>query len=203
MQETVSPAAGSRSKTILEQLGLTAEPVTDAEELTMLENMLGRNKDQLKEAFRVSNKATERRYQDWKTAHKAKEYLYFHGSRRENFFSIWSLGLNIKKYALYGMFGKGSYFANKAEKSLGYVNGGYWRGGVASDERILSIFGVAYANQMDLWDANSSLDARVLKNKYGGKYDAVFAHAGRSLRNDEIIVYDDAQSTIRYLLVLK
>ena len=93
------------------------------------------------------------------------------------------------------MFGKGSYFANKVAKNLGYVNGGYWRGGSRQDERILSIFSVAYASQKDL-------DEATLEKRYDGKYDAVFAHAGHSLRNDEIIVYNDAQSTIRCMLVM-
>lgn len=187
---------------ILEQLGLTAVQVTDEKELAMIRDMLGKNANQLKEAYLVSNAKTEARYENWKSEHNAAEHLYFHGSRRENFFSIWSLGFNIEKYAAYGMFGKGQYFANKAQKSLGYVNGGYWRGGAAADEKILGIFRVAYASQMDLYASKSNLDARVLRDKYKGKYDAVFAHAGPALYNDEIIVYDDAQSTIRYLLVM-
>ena len=34
-------------------------------------------------------------------------------------------------------------------------------------------------------------------------HDAVFAHAGTSLRNDEVVIFDDAQVTLQYIIELK
>ena len=34
-------------------------------------------------------------------------------------------------------------------------------------------------------------------------YDALYAHAGADLLNDEIIIYGEQQSTIQYLIELK
>ena len=92
------------------------------------------------------------------------------------------------------MFGHGSYFAARAKKSLGYTDlkgYGHWVGGQEGTGYLL-VFRVAYHHQKDvhLWTPACS--------DYSGKrirpYDAVFAHKGRDLVNDEIIVYDEAQS---------
>ena len=42
------------------------------------------------------------------------------------------------------------------------------------------------------------LDSRQLRAR--GQYDSLDAWAGVAIRNDEIIVYNEAQSTIRYLM---
>ena len=191
------------SKTILEALGITATAVEDVGELKKLKQMLGKqHANNLLEAYRVTNAKTEAAYQRWKTANGAEEHLRFHGSKRENFWSIWTLGLLISK-AVYGMFGKGIYFADQADKSLGYANGGRWDRGDRTEERILGIFKVAYKNPLHLDSAKTCLDARIMKYDYDGKYDAVFAHEGSSLRRNEFIVYDERQVTIAYILVMK
>ena len=80
---------------------------------------------------------------------------------------------------------------NGMERPALHVTGSGWIGGQEGTGYLL-VFRVAYRHQKDvhLWTPACS--------DYSGKrirpYDAVFAHKGRDLVNDEIIVYDEAQS---------
>ena len=67
----------------------------------------------------------------------------------------------------------------------------------------LAVFKVAYKHPWNIhaWKP-SYTELRYKKVKENG-YDAVFAHAGKDLLNDEIIVYQDCQSTICYLLEME
>ena len=104
------------------------------------------------------------------------------------------------------MFGNGIYFAPLAQKSLGYTDGGYWTGGNA-DVRFLAIYRVATGKHYDIYHgSDSSLTKAVLQKKCPGAH-CVWAHGrgtgGTTLFNDEVIVYDEAQSTIEYLIMMK
>ena len=99
------------------------------------------------------------------------------------------------------MFGYGLYFAPKAKKSLGYTshNGSYWARGT-SNRGYMGIFSV-HTGKMKRYDTSQSSLTFDKVSRMG--YDSVMGEKGRSLYNDEIIVYSEAQTTIKYLVELR
>ena len=96
------------------------------------------------------------------------------------------------------------YFAPKAQKSAGYtsVQGARWTNGTKATG-YLGVYEVAYGNPYNVnsWSGEmSSMTEQKLKKL--GNYDCLHAHAGTSLVNDEVIVYNDNASSIRYLIEL-
>jgi poly [ADP-ribose] polymerase len=99
------------------------------------------------------------------------------------------------------MFGDGIYFADKAQKSIGYTSlrGSYWAHG-GDNKAFLALFDVHLGKQKEILHHNSScysLSKKVL-DKEG--FDSVFAKGGADLRNNEYIVYDSAQCTVSHLI---
>ena len=135
--------------------------------------------------------------------------LLFHGSRNENWWSIINSGLVLRptNAVINGkMFGYGIYYAPKAQKSLGYtsLSGSYWARG-SSSSGFMALMDVAYGKPFNAYSFEnrfSSLDYQGLQRLSPGA-NCLHAHAGSMLRNDEIIVYKEEQSTIRYLVELK
>ena len=119
-----------------------------------------------------------------------------------NYIGIMSEGLKLNpKAPITGkMFGHGLYFAPRAKKSINYtsISGSYWAKG-SNDQAFLAVFKVAYKNQKDVmtWEPYMSSLRNIRP------HDALFAHAGTSLVNDEIIVYDEHQVTLQYLIELE
>ena len=155
--------------------------------------------------FKISNIETEKNF----NSNNLKTKLFYHGSRNENFLSILQTGLKIrpKGVATTGsMFGDGIYFANKARKSIGYTSlkGSYWASG-SSNKAYLAIFEVATGKEWEIlknetykyWMGN--IDEQKVKQQ---GCDSVFAQGGADLRNDEYIIYNSNQCTIRYLIEL-
>jgi len=200
---------GAKTKdiTILEQMGLTAEVETDKDSLELVNKLMGNNAHQVKRILKVINKKTQRVFDaNLKKAKNKKRRLYWHGSRNENWFNIIQTGLMIRPSGAIhtgSMFGDGIYFADKAQKSIGYssLRGSYWTGG-SSNKGYLALFDVHLGNQKEILHHNSSCYS--LSKKVLGKdgYDSVFAKGGADLRNNEFIVYDGAQCTIAYLVEL-
>lgn len=155
--------------------------------------------------FKISNKTTEAVF----NPNHLKTKLLYHGSRNENFLSILQTGLKIRPKGVQttgSMFGDGIYAANKARKSIGYTSlrGSYWASG-NSDRAYLAIFEFATGREYEILKNQSysywmsSLDEETVKSK---GFDSVFAQGGADLRNDEYIVYNSNQCTIRYLIEL-
>ena len=101
------------------------------------------------------------------------------------------------------MFGNGSYFAPLAQKSLGYTSrrGSYWASG-NMDTGFLGVYKVATGKKYEVSCTDSSLNWKVLQAKCPDAH-CTWAKAGVQLRNDEVIVYQDCQSTIEYLIEMK
>lgn len=133
--------------------------------------------------------------------------LLYHGSRNENWWSIINTGLKIRpanaiitgKY-----FGYGIYFANKAQKSLGYssLQGSYWAKG-SSKKGYLALYEVNLGKMWDVFEKQNhqqwmfSIDDKVCKKN---KKDSVYAKGGADLRNDEFIIYEEFRCKIKYLI---
>lgn len=199
--------------TVLEAFHLDWRDVTEEEHANVI-SMLDRNAAQYVKAWRVRNRRTEEQFNRFCQQEQLSEDYgidhLFHGSRTENFWSIVTNGLLINPdcgvQRTGSMFGNGTYFAPLAQKSLGYTNGGYWVGG-DKNVRFLAIYKVATGKHYDIYQGSDfSLNKAVLQKKCPGAH-CTWAHGrgngGTTLCNDEVIVYDEAQSTIEYLIMMK
>ncbi len=196
------------TQTILEAKGLVFEEVDEAD-ITKIKSCLGSCADKFHRAWRVRNQHTQRNFDALVASENIKTKLLWHGSRNENWWSIINQGLVLKhtNAVITGkMFGYGIYFATKARKSLGYtsLSGSYWARG-SSASAFMGLYEVAYGTPFDVYSFEhrfSSLNYDGLQKLKPGAH-CLHAHEGTMLRNDEIIVYKEAQTTIKYLVELK
>ncbi len=193
--------------TILEANGLVITEVVEEKEIAQIKKYLSSESvHYFKRAFRVRNKKTDDRFYTYMKENDISNkdiHYFYHGSKNMNYWGIITEGqsLNPKAPITGKMFGHGLYYAPRAKKSINYtsLSGSYWAKG-QSDKAYLAVFKVAYKNakHVNTWDASMT---SWRKNSVK-PYDAVHAHAGLSLLNDEIIVYDEAQVTMQYLIEL-
>jgi poly [ADP-ribose] polymerase len=122
----------------------------------------------------------------------------FHGTSQANCLSILKSGLKVSPPATAAiagkMFGNGIYGAKNSTKSLGYSMGRWGQGGVGD------------AGWLFICDFAMGKTEVVYDSRYNGAsrgYDSIWAKAGSSLRNDELIVYRNPQVKIKYLLECK
>jgi poly [ADP-ribose] polymerase len=191
--------------TILDQMGLAVEVEKDTETLSLIKKLMGPNVHQIKKVYKVVNTKTQTVFDKHMAAvDNKKKRFYFHGSRNENWFNILQTGLLIRPSGAVhtgSMFGDGIYFADKAQKSIGYTSlrGSYWaRGG--DNKAFLALFDVHLGKEKEILHHTSScysLSSSVLKRE---GYDSVFAKGGADLRNNEFIVYNPAQCTVSHLI---
>lgn len=147
---------------------------------------------------------------------RLNEALFFHGSRNENWMSIFGTGLQIRPAGVStngDMFGRGIYFADRPMKSLGYcgLSGvGRWASG-DEDSVYVALFQVNVGKQFDLrkrGDENKlrvSEDDITLQKLRPFGYDSVAVKAdyqteyGTHIYNNEYIVYESERVTVAAL----
>lgn len=194
-------------QTILDAMGLVFEECDD-EDIAKIKTALGAESEgKLRRAWRVTNLKTQKRYDDYVASHNiTNTKLLFHGSRNENWWSIINGGLVLRptNAVITGkMFGYGLYFAPRARKSIGYtsLSGSYWTRGT-SNVGYMALQEVAYGVPYDVHSFDSKYYSFDYKKLRAAKADAdcLHAHAGSMLQNDEIVIYDEAQTTIKYLI---
>lgn len=213
VQHTVGEAPSAEDityqTTILEAFGLQFSPITYEEEVK-IKSCLGSCADKYNQAWKVENNKTQQKFNDFMKAEgNIPTKLLWHGSRNENWWSIVYSGLVLKptNAVITGkMFGHGIYFATKARKSLGYtsISGSYWAKG-SSNSAFMALYNVAYGKPYDAYSFDSqfyNLNYERLQGFSKGAH-CLHAHEGQMLRNDEIIVYKEDQTTIQYLVELK
>lgn len=204
VQQQVDVDTEDEEVNVLEAAGLTMENITKKEEKT-IKDLLGNNKNQFVRAFKVTNKGTQNRFDKClKDSDNQKTELLWHGSRTENWWSILSTGLMIRpSNAVYtgSMFGDALYFATKAQKSIGYtsLSNSYWASGRDS-KAYLALFEVHVGEQKHIHTHTYSCYDLTYNKIHNEGYDSVFAHAGRDLRNDELMVYRPDQCTVKYIV---
>jgi poly [ADP-ribose] polymerase len=195
---------------LLDSLNLTMEAVTDERILKLIKLMMGTDADKFDAAFSVRQAHTQNAFDMYVSEQtNQKTQLLWHGSRSENWLSILKAGLVLRpaNAVITGkMFGYGIYFADQFSKSLNYtsLHGSTWARG-SQKEAYLAIYEVHVGEQLvvnkhEAW--HMDLDADRLRN-IDTKYDSVYAQRGLSLLKNEFIVYNSAQSTIRYMVKIK
>lgn len=196
-----------KQQTILEELGLEMEEAT-ADDVALIKTLMNESASKFRKAWKVKNLKTQERFDKFVAENDIKDTrLLFHGSRSENFWSIIKTGLVLRptNAVITGkMLGWGIYFAPRCQKSIGYtsLSGSYWAHG-GSNVAYMAIFEVAYGTPYNVYSFDSkyySLDYNKLQQFCPGAT-CVHAHADRGmLRNDEIVVYNEDQMTIKYLI---
>lgn len=199
---------GNENETILEAFGLEFSPVTD-KDVAIIKKELGPECAHMYyKAWRVENKATRKNFKEFcKGKGRLTKKLLWHGSRTENWWGILRSGLVLRptNAIINGkMFGYGLYFAPKARKSVRYTSlrGSTYAHG-SSSFGFLSLYEVAYGKPYDVSDNYGCGDMTWNKlQKVAPGCSSLHAHAGKTLMNDEIIVYREDQTTIKYLVEL-
>ncbi|MFY0658059.1 MAG: hypothetical protein JXR12_15080 [Neptunomonas phycophila] len=192
------------SQDILSIMGIEMEEAS-ADDIEIVKKQLGPNAHQFRKAYKVKHKATQAKFDDnlAKADNKQVE-LFWHGSRNQNWLNILSTGLLIRPSGAIhtgSMFGDGIYFADKAQKSIGYTSlrGSYWASG-GDNNAYLALFSVHVGEQKHIKHHNSSCYSLNKAKLEAENCDSVFAHGGADLRNNEYIVYDSSQCTVSYLV---
>lgn len=195
----------AKEVTILDQMGLSIEVENDKDTLDLIKKLMGSNASQMKKVYKVVNNKTQAKFDaHYAKAEVKKKRLYWHGSRNENWFNILQTGLLIRPSGAVhtgSMFGDGIYFADKAQKSIGYTSlrGSHWAHG-SDNKAFLALFDVHLGKQKEILHHSSScysLSDKVLKKE---GYDSVFAKGGADLRNNEYIIYKGEQCTVSHLI---
>lgn len=191
-------------ETLLDSWKTSITPVTSERELGEIKGHMGGNASQFVRAFRVRNQTLDDAF--WKNYkkngyRKSDIHYYYHGTRNMNCLSIMKNGLLLNPNAprTGAMFGHGIYLANKAQKSLHYtsLHGSLYAKG-HSGRGYLFVLKSAYADPMHVSHWEHYMSCYTAKKI--APHDAVFAHAGDSLVNDEIIVFREAQVTLQYII---
>lgn len=208
----IQQQVAKKDGTVLDAYGLTVNECTYRQEDEIIAH-LGKDysgKDverRFIKAYAIENQKTRAAYEEFKQENNltAKDCrLFYHGSKTENWFSIMKSGLILNPDAKVTgkMFGKGLYFAPDARKSLNYMDtaGSCWNNGTRQTG-FLAVYSVALGKCYKPTDAlhsyfdKSCLPAGCL---------SVYADKHRTgLQNDEYVVYDPAQCTIKYLMEMK
>ena len=203
------------SESILQKMDITMEEATQ-EDIAKIKKAMDDSAGKFYKAWRVTNLETEKNYQKFTTENNIDNVkLLCHGSRNQNWFNILKMGLKIRPagaIATGSMFGLGIYWSNPEKykggvaKSIGYTSlGGYWTRDYQNCG-FLAFFDVAIGDSVDAYSFDSKYYSYNLERlkKDNPKAWSLWAHGNTSmLRNDEIIVYDDRQMTIRYLVEIR
>jgi poly [ADP-ribose] polymerase len=125
----------------------------------------------------------------------------WHGSKNENWLSIIENSLSLSVGVAHGrMFGDGLYFAPSSMKSWGYTSyyGTYWARGNCNTA-FMGLYAVAYGKPIDVHYSQRFNETELKRMGCN----CVHAHAGPSLRNDEIIFYNEDSIVLNYIVKFK
>lgn len=213
-KETSKCQENKSQKNILDKMGIIMEECTE-DDIVAIKKAMGDAQDKFYQAWRVINTNTQKAYDEYvKQNNIGNVKLTCHGSRNQNWFNILRTGLKIRPAGVAtngSMFGLGCYFSNPDKwhgvaKSIGYTSlNGYWtreNQGVG----FLAFFETALGDSYDVYSFDNkyySFNLDKLKREKSTAWN-LFAHGGTGmLKNDEIIIYNEAQTTIKYLVEIR
>lgn len=195
---------------LLEALGLQLAPLTDERAIADIKKMMGVYEKSFRRAYQVVNTRTQQQFTEYLAqARSKKNTLFWHGSRNENWFSILKSGLVLRpaNAVITGkMFGYGLYFADQFRKSLNYtsLHGSTWANG-RDKQAFLALYDVHVGKQLKIKHHEPwcyELTEEKLREQ-GSAYDSLFAQGGADLVNNEYIIYNERQCTVRYLVEVR
>lgn len=171
-----------------------------------IKTLMGSNRHKFVAAWRVENEAQRKLFDEYVEKNKiTKIKKLWHGSRNENWFNILCSGLLLNPSAIRtgAMFGHGIYFSQDFDKSAGYtsIKNSRWANG-DDTTAYLAIMDVAYGEALNVYSYEhhnyTSYNEKEIKSL--GK-NCLHAHGNNSmLKRDEIVVYNQNASSIRYLV---
>lgn len=182
--------------------GIEVYIATEKQREEVIRHLSDSLKPKVRAIYRVIPKEQKTRFNNYlKKQGNPKVKMLWHGSRNQNWLSIVrnSLSLNPNAIITGKMFGDGLYFAPSAMKSWGYTSysGTHWAHG-NEKTAYMGLYAVAYGNPCDVDTWFSSEDYK--RKTISGGYHCLHAHAGTSLKNDEIIFYDENAVLLNYIV---
>ena len=189
----------------LDTLGISFDEV-DIEEEKMLKTLMGDSKSKYIKAFKVTNYKTQKLFDnEINLASNKTTKLLFHGSRSSNWLNIIKQGLILHPNAIRtgSLFNNGIYFADNADKSLGYISGGRWNSTKGDNDNWLAIYDVHFGNAAkytNLPNKNVKLDKWIPDNGYDSYFADKHVEKRYNLYRNEYIVYKESKCTIKYLI---
>lgn len=180
--------------------GIEVYLATKSQKNEVLARLSDTLKPHVKNVYRVINSEHKKRFDAYVKQNSIQTVKRFwHGSRNENWLSIAVNGLKLNPNAVITgkMFGQGIYFAPSSMKSWNYTSfrGTSWAHG-RSDTGFMGLYVTAYGNPNNVYDAHSFTQKSLVQNGYN----CVHAHAGSSLRNDEIVFYSEDAMLLQYIV---
>lgn len=124
----------------------------------------------------------------------------WHGTKVCNLLSILKTSLLMPKYSpgsVTGyMFGQGLYFSDQSTKSLNYCDGMYWNNSKKGKYIYMFLCSIAMGNYQ--------VPSNSTSKKPDKGYDSYWAKPGKSgIRNNEMIIFDNKQIRLDYLLEIQ
>lgn len=129
---------------------------------------------------------------------KGEEIDLFHGTDSSNILAILTKGLIVPPVSAPNvtgrMFGNGIYAASSSTKALNY-SAGYWNGSRHNDSIFMFVVRFSMGK---VYNCKRALPSGTPKG-----YNSIFAQGGADLVNDEYIVPETSQCSIRYMVEFK
>lgn len=206
---SIEDTTQAEKKNLLQALGLEIYLANEKQLEEVKKHLNDSLQPKLVRVYRVINKNTQERFNEYLETHKngrkkCKVMQLWHGSGNENWLSILQHGLLLNPNAqITGkMFGRGIYFAPSAVKSWGYTSsyGSVWKHG-NSNTAYMGLYATAYGKPYKV-TSNSLFHNSFSESDFhtlAPDCNCVHAERGNVLRNDEIVYYNENQTTINYL----
>lgn len=180
---------------------------TEEQKETVIRHLSRNLKGSVQNVYRVIPKAQQKRFDGYCKKNNIKDVkMFWHGSRNENFLSIAINGLQLRPNAVITgkMFGYGTYFAPSSMKSVGYTSrsGSKWARG-NSRTYIMGLYAVAYGKPYDVYSHSGYMTTLTENDILKKGCNSLHAHKGSMLRNDEVVVYNEAATCLQYLVVFR
>jgi poly [ADP-ribose] polymerase 2/3/4 len=195
----------SKVLTVLDKLGLDIDEISDSEE-KMLRKLMNESEHRFVSAYKVINYKTQKTFdKEVSSASNKKTQLLFHGSRAENWLNIIRGGLVLHPNAVTTgkLYDNGIYFADVADKALGYIDGGRWNSTGGKTDNWMAVYEVHLGKQAtsdDLPNAYVKLHDWVPDNGYDSYFARKTKDSRYNLYRNEFIVYKESKCTIKYLI---
>lgn len=206
-----------KKRDILTENGISVEEISYKEEDMILDMLRKKNWQGLEnesryvQAFKMTNSSSKEHFDKFVKDNNIKKddiKLLWHGSRTQNQWSLLNKGLILNSGAIRtgSAFGNGLYFATNSQKSANYTglkaNQGRsknWVNGSAKEYGYLLLCDVVMGKSYEPTTTNSSLNERTIRAK-----GCLSTYAKKGIfQDDEIIVYNQNQVNVRYIVELQ